>query len=79
MVSPCILEGGVSPRGVCVDGYTDQVSFKSIEEMQNYVCFSASDLQKIIRALRLSGRTRAMIEWEVATRFEKLDAIRSEK
>lgn len=53
VVSPCIIEGNATGKMVCVDGYTDQSYFKTIDEAQNYVCLSPSDFEKILRSLRL--------------------------
>lgn len=52
-MSPCIIEAGENPRGICVSGETNDAYFKTIEEMENYVCLSPDDFKKILRALRL--------------------------
>ena len=71
VVSPCIFKAGESPRGVCVDGYTDQVSFKELPELNNFVCFSPDDTAKILRALkRASPRVYNQVGWRYSTFFD---------
>jgi hypothetical protein len=53
VVSPCIIEAGENPRGICVSGETNDAYIKTIDEMENYVCLSPDDFKKVLRALRL--------------------------
>lgn len=72
IVSPCILEAGESPRGVCVSGYDDSSYFQTIEQMENYVCLSPGDFKKVLRALKLPRS----VQNQVLRRYNNLYAMK---